>query len=192
MTNEQLLQRVYIHVGSEEQTGLVEPMVLAMADLAYIDLARFLIDTDQELAKKLINQVTSQTWTNSTFSAPSDMLFHVQKPVLRLELGSDLCFQVQDRDKLNMIGTTLDNTYYALEGKTFYIKHKSGTSSGTNLNLRYYKVPTVSDIDDELTPLFLDLLFRRLAVAMQSSQPQGGGPAMLPQPPSPAPEDMNQ
>lgn len=170
MTNEQILQRVYIHFGSEEQTGLVEPMVLAMADLAYIDLARMLIDTDAELAKKLISETASQNWTNSIFPAPNDMLFHVQKPVLRLEIGGELAFQLQDRDKLNMIGSTLGNHYYALEGKTFYIKHKSGTTSGTgNLTLRYYKVPTNTLIDDELTPLFLDLLFQRLNIALQTN-----------------------
>lgn len=168
MTNEQILQRVYIHFGSEEQTGLVEPLVLAMADLAYIDLARLLIDTDAELAKKLITDATSQSWSSSKFNAPSDMLFHVQKPVLRMEIGSELAYQVQDRDKLDMIAGTMNNHYYSLEGKTFYIKHKSGTTSGT-LNLRYYKVPTNTLIDDELTPIFLDLLFKRLSIAAQSN-----------------------
>lgn len=263
MTNAEILQRVYIHLGSEEQTGLVEPIVLAMADLAYIDLARFLIDTDAELAKKLIKQVSDQTWgttaptiayssadsgtgvitvtntnltllngmrvnisgtagggalsasttyfvrdatstgiklsatlggpaltgftgsgtitilnTSSTFEAPADMLFHVQKPVLRLEIGGQLAFQLQDRDKLNMLGSALTNIYYALEGKTFFIRHftindgnvnTADVTSGSNLSLRYYRVPTAADIDDELAPIFLDMLFKRLSVAMQTN-----------------------
>lgn len=320
MTNEQILQRVYIHFGSEEQTGLVEPIVLAMADLAYIDLARMLIDTDAELAKKLISEnvktvsystiaanvinldndpavlrdgmtvtingtgLTNTTvyyiinstptsvqlsttpggtvqavatttgattittvgkWENSRYLAPPDMLFHTQKPVLRLELNSELCYQLQDRDKLNMLGSTVTNNYYALEGKTFYVRSKpvaltfngstdvfnwtnnplvngnqimlsgsvpqgftahvpyfviaraantfqlSATSGGaaitstdtgtaipvtahlasgdSNLTLRYYKIPTATDVDEELTPLFLDLLFQRLNIAMQSN-----------------------
>lgn len=180
MTNDQLLQKVYIHFGSEEQTGLVEPIVLAMANLTLIDLAKFLIDTDVELAKKLIAEVTSQSWSDSKFTAPTDMLFHVQKPVLRLQLGTELCYQVHDRDKLNMIGSTLNNTYYALEGNKFYLRHKTaGTVSGSNLALSYYKVPTLQDIDDELTPIFLDLLFKRLQIAMQFS-----AAAMSPAPPS--------
>lgn len=183
MTNDEILQRVYIHLGSQEKTGLVEPVVLAMADLAYIDLARFLVDNDAELAKKLIKEVTAQSWgTNpnpsSAFNAPSDMLFHIQKPVIRLQLGTELCYQVQDRDKLNMLAGTYGNNYYALEGKTFYIKHKNpATTSGNDLVLRYYKVPTKDEIDNELTPIFLDLLFRRLSMAMQSSAPQ---PVSLP------------
>lgn len=177
MTNSELLQKVYIHVGAEEETGLVEPVVLAMADLAYIDLARFLIDTDAELAKKLIADTVNQNWSGSKFDAPEAMLFHVQKPVLRLEISGELAYQVQDRDKLNMLSDTLTNTYYSLEGKTFYIRHKSGTTSGTgNLSLRYYKIPTVTDIDEELAPIFLELLFNRLAVAMQSSAPQTAPP----------------
>ena len=168
MTNTQLLQRIYAHIGNEEKSGIVEPVVLAMAALAYIDLARFLIDNDHELAKKLITSVANQTWATSSFSAPADMLFHIQKKVIRLDLGGVLAYQVEDRDKLDMISATLTNHYYALEGKTFYLKHASGTASGTNLNLRYYKVPTVTDIDDELTTIFLDFVFQRIATVKRS------------------------
>lgn len=138
-----------------------------MATIAFSDLAKFLVENHTDLAKKLITSVSNQSWSNSSFSAPTDMLFHLEKPVIRLDLGGTLCHQLKDRDKLDMIGTTLTNTYYALEGKTFYIKHAtSGTTSGNNLNLRYYKIPAITDIDEELTPIFLDILFSRLTAVM--------------------------
>jgi len=171
MTEQELLQRVYAHIGNEEKSGLVEPVVLAMADLAFIDLAKLLIENKPSLAKKLISSVANQTWASSSFSAPTDMLYNMEKTVIRLDLGGTLCHQLEDRDKLDMIGTTLSNHYYALEGKTFYIKHASGTASGSNLNLRYYKVPTVTDVDDELTTIFLDILFTRLGIVRTSEKP---------------------
>ena len=171
MTETELLQRIYSHTGGEEKSKLYKPLVIAQLDLALTDLARYLIDMDSELAKKLITSVANQSWSSSSFSAPSNMLFHGQKPVVRLDLGGTLAFQVSDRDKLDMV-TGMANIYYALEGKTFYIKHPSATTSGNNLNLRYYKIPAIADIDEEMTNLLVTLLLQRLGLT-QSNQQDG-------------------
>lgn len=160
LTNNEILAWVYGHIGGERESGVIKPMVLAMATLAYKDLAHYLIDTDSEQAKKLVKTLSSQTWTNSAYSAPSDMLFHKQMDTTKMSIGTTMAFQVKDRDKLDM-ATGVSNIYYALEGKTFYIKHPSLTTSST-LSITYYKIPTKDDIDDELRNLFLELLLRRL------------------------------
>lgn len=164
LTNASLLQYVYAHLGgSEKDSGIIEPLIIAMAELAYADLAQMLLDTDSELAKKLITSVANQTWSSSSFAAPTNMLFYKQKKTTRMDFGGTLAYQVEDRDKLDLVAAAgISNTYYALEGKTFYIKSPAGTTSGTNLNLRYYKIPTVSDIDDDLRNIFLEILIRRL------------------------------
>lgn len=168
MTNAQLLEYVFSQIGTERDTGMIKPMILAVANLAYRDLAQFLLDNDSELAKKLIASAANQTWANSSFSAPTDMLFHKQKETTRIDFGGILAFQIEDRDALDMV-SSLNNHYYALEGKTFYIKHSAGTTSGTNLNIRYYKIPVVTDIDDDLRNVFLELLITRLVP--KKSQP---------------------
>ena len=169
MTEEQLFQRIYSHTGGEEKSRLFKPIIKAQADLALTDLARYLLDTDHELSKKLVTSVANQSFADLTFSAPSNMLFHGQKSVIRLDLGGVLAYQVSDRDKLDML-TGMSNVYYALEGKTFYIKHPTPEAIANNLNLRYYKVPAIADIDTELTPMFLTLIMQRLGITQSTNQ----------------------
>lgn len=160
-TNEELLARVYSIIGSERDSSMAKPVVLAMATLAYRDLAVQLIETDSEQVKKLVKTSTNQTWASSAFSAPSDMLFHKQIKSTRIDLGGTLAHQVRDRDTLDMI-TGQSNHYYALEGKTFYIKHSAGTTGASNLNITYYKIPAITDIDAELMNMLLQILIPRL------------------------------
>lgn len=169
MTELELFQRIYSHTGGEEKSRLFKPIIKAQADLALTDLARYLLDTDHELAKKLVTSVANQSFADLTFSAPSNMLFHGQKSVIRLDLGGTLAYQVSDRDKLDML-SGMSNVYYALEGKTFYIKHPTPETISNNLNLRYYKVPAITDIDTELTPLLITLLLQRLGVTQATNQ----------------------
>ena len=170
MTESELFQRIYSHTGGEEKSRLFKPIIKAQADLALTDLAQYLLDTDHELAKKLITSVANQSFADLTFSAPSNMLFHGQKSVIRLDLGGTLAYQVSDRDKLDMM-SGMNNCYYALEGKTFYIKHPTpDTIPRNNLNLRYYKIPVILDIDAELTPMLITFLLQRLGVTQATNQ----------------------
>lgn len=160
MTDEEIIGYVQAHIGGEKKTKIVKPLILAMAELAYKDLAMFLIESNSEFANKLITSAVNQTWSSSQFTAPSNMLFHRQIETTRIDFNGTLAHQVSDRDALDMAGT-LSNIYYALEGKTFYIKNPSATS-GSTLNIRYYKIPENSDIDDELRNTFLEILMQRL------------------------------
>lgn len=165
LTNATLLQYVYAHLGgSEKDSGIMEPLIIAMAELAYADLAQMLLDTDSELAKKLVTTSVNNSWSSSSFAAPTNMLFYKQKKTTRMTIAGTLAHQVEDRDKLDLVAAAgISNTYYALEGKTFYIKSPAGTTSGTtNLDLKYYKIPAVTDIDDDLRNIFLEILIRRL------------------------------
>jgi hypothetical protein len=160
-TEAQLLQRVYSHIGAETESGFVKPMVLAMAKLAFKDLAHLLIDSDSELAKKLVKTLSGQTWASSAFEAPSDMVFHKQKKTTRIDLAGALAHQVEDRKKLDLLSTSV-NHYYALEGKTFYIRHATGVTGASTLRITYYKIPVIADIDDELMNTLVELIIRRL------------------------------
>lgn len=165
-TNDELLARVYSIIGSERDTNIFRPMVLAMATLAYRDLAILLIDTDSEQAKKLVTTAANQVWASSQFAAPTNMLFHKQHETTRIDLGGTLAFQVKDRDTLNMLpadAVKISNHYYALEGKTFFIKHSAGTTGAANLNITYYKIPAIADIDAELMNLLLTVLIPKLS-----------------------------
>jgi hypothetical protein len=162
MTNAELLQWVYLKTGSEKDSRILEPVVIAVANLVYPELARFLIDHDPEMAKKLITILSNQTWVSNRIAVPTDMILHKQKDTTRLTISGTLAYQVDDRDKLDLM-SGLDNIYYALEGTYFYIKHTNVlTVGGSNLGLSYYRIPTVTDIDDDLRPIFLDLLINRL------------------------------
>ncbi len=160
MTNQELIQYVEQRLNTQTDTVFVRPVILAVATLALTDLARVLIDTDSELSGKLVVSLTNQSWSASSFAVPSNMLLHKQMETTKIYFGTTPAYQVKDRDKLDLtIG--LGNIYYALYGKTFYIKHTS-TTSGSDLNISYYKIPAISDIDAELTNLFIDLVIARL------------------------------
>lgn len=161
MTNQELIQYVEQRLNTQTDTVFVRPVILAVATLALTDLARVLIDTDSELSGKLIVSLTNQSWSNSSFAVPANMLLHKQIETTKMYFGTTPAYQVKDRDKLDLTPSTLGNIYYALYGKTFYIDHTS-TTSGSDLNISYYKVPTISDIDAELTNLFIDLVIARL------------------------------
>jgi len=161
MTNADLIAYVEAHLGGYNKSGIVRPMITAMANLAFKDLAYMLLDTDSELAKKLVVTLTGQSWSSSSFSAPSNMLFHKQKQTSKISIGGALVFQVTDRDRMDM-AYQVGNHYCVLEGKTFYIKHSAGTTNGNNLDITYYKIPAISDIDDELRNQFLAILMARL------------------------------
>lgn len=123
MTDADILQYVYAHLGSERDSGIVKPMVLAMAGLTYLDLAKILIDTEPELAKKLTKTLSNQAYSSSQFAVPSDMLVYKQRDTIRIDFGGTLAFEIKDRDKLSLLASGLTNTYYALEGKTFFFKN---------------------------------------------------------------------
>lgn len=159
-TNEELLARVYSIIGSERDTAIMRPMVLAMATLAFRELAINLIDADSEMAKKLSKTLSNQTWHDSQFDTPADMLFHKWRESIHLDINGVTQYPVQERNTLTLIsGQT--NGYYALEGTTFYLNPSSGTG-GANLNITYYKIPTISDIDAELMNPLLEILIPKL------------------------------
>jgi hypothetical protein len=162
-TNDELLARVYSILGPDRDTSIMKPLVLAMATLAYRELAIRLIDTDSELAKKLITSAVNQAWATSQFSAPANMLFHNQRKTTRIVIDTDLAYQVKDRDTLGLLNTTSGSgiIYYALEGKTFFISHPSAVN-GNDLNITYYKIPTIADIDSELMNPLLEILIPML------------------------------
>lgn len=161
MTDTELIQYVELRIGGgEHRTGIMRAMILAVSVLALADLAKLLISSSDSLSEKLTVSLTNQTWANSTFPAPSNMLFFGQKDSTRLSIGNTLAYQVKDRKKLDM-SSGQTNIYYALDGKTFYIKSSTATS-GNDLNISYYKIPTLADIDEELRNVFIDLVVSRL------------------------------
>lgn len=171
MTDAQLLQYVYAEIGGEAKSGLVKPMVLAIANLAYIDLARHLLDNDPTNAEIIKTSVVNQTWASSKFTLPTNFLYHRPSPEkiyegVILDIAGINAFQVEDRKKLSLISQTLVNAYYAIDGKFAYIKHPSLSGSST-LNLFYYKVPTIADITDEVLNVFLTFIFQRLGLKQQ-------------------------
>lgn len=172
MNSAELVEFVYQRTGGEKNARMSRPMILALGTLALKDLAQTLIDSNSELAKKLIVQLTNQSWSASQFNAPANMLFYKQKKTTRMDFSGVLAYQVEDRDKLEM-GGNLVNVYYALEGKTFYIANPAGTS-GSNLNLRYYKIPDLADIDTELRNIFIELVLVRM-IPQERGQQQISG-----------------
>lgn len=172
LTEAKMIEHVYLEIGGEERSGILKPMIVATSRLALSDYAKFILDTNPELAKKLIVELEFQSWSDSYFQAPYDMLFYKQMETTRLDLGGVLCYQVADRDKLSMLGAT-SNHYYALEGIKFFIKHAGGDTSGSNLNLKYYAIPTVDSIDDEMMPVFLAILMDRIMrqIALKQNAP---------------------
>lgn len=168
MTNLELIQYVEQRLDTQTDTVFVRPVILAVSTLALADLARILIDTDSELSGKLVVTLSNQTWANSSFAIPSNMLLHKQLETTKMYFGTTPAYQLKDRDKIDL-SSTLGNIYYALYGKTFYIKHTS-TTSGNDLNISYYKIPTLADIDEELRNLFIDLVIARLTPS--SKQPE--------------------
>jgi hypothetical protein len=164
LTKASLLQYSFAHLDSKrENSALIEPLILAMAVLTCYDYARFLLDNNSEMAKKLTTATAAQSWSSSQILAPTDMLYHRQIETTRMDIAGVQLYQIEDKKKLDLLAVGLGNSYYALEGKTFFIKHLAGTASGTtNLTIKYYKIPAITDIDDESTPLFLELLFQRL------------------------------
>src|SRR6476661_7043913 len=114
MTDVEIFSYVYAQIGSEKDTGIIRPVVIAMAGLVYEDLARWLLDNNSEMAKKLVVTLSNQTWTASSFAAPTNMLFYKQKETTRIDFGGTLAFQLEDRDKMEM-AYGLTNHYYALE-----------------------------------------------------------------------------
>jgi hypothetical protein len=161
MTNEDIVSYVEAHIGGARQSRIVRPLILAMANLAYSDLAKLATEQDPLMAEKLKTTLANQTWATSQFTLPTNFLRHKQIEFTKVYFGTTLAHQVRDRETLDMI-TGMLNIYYAIEGLKLYVKHTGGTSSGTNLNISYIKIPTVSDLDDELTPTFLQLLMARL------------------------------
>lgn len=170
MTANELLEFVYQRLGGEKNTRMSRPMIIAIGQLALKDLAQTLLDTNSELSKKLIAELTNQTWSSSKFDAPSNMLFYRQKDTTKIDIGGTLAFQVEDRDKLEM-GANLGNIYYALEGKTFFISHPSLTG-GSNLNIRYYKIPELANVDSELRNIYIELVLARLVPQQRTPQQQ--------------------
>lgn len=176
MDNTTLLQRIYSEIGGETKSGLIKPMVLAITDLAYIDLARHLLDNDPANAEILKTSVVNQTWASSKFTLPSNFLYHRPSPEklyegVILDIAGTNAFQVEDRKKLGLISQTLVNAYYAIDGKFAYIKHPTLAGSST-LNLFYYKVPTVSDITDDVLNILLTFIFQRLGLKQQAENEQ--------------------
>jgi hypothetical protein len=173
LTDAKVIQYCYAHLGiTKRESGLIEPLILAMAQLTLYDLAKFLVDNDSEAAKNLMTSTAAQPWSASKVDAPADMLYHRQRESTRIEIAGTLLYQIEDKKKLDLLTTGLTNSYYALEGKSFFIKHSSGTTSGANPTIKYLKIPVITDIVDELTNLYLELLFQRLVPSQMPKMEQ--------------------
>ena len=166
MNNSEIIQQVYAHIGGEEESKILKPTIIAMANLAYRDLAIKLASQEPELAKKLQTTATG-SYTNSSFTVPSDMLYYQdQKPVTTLYIDNDVAFQIEDKRKFSIVGTTVSNNYFAIDGRTIQVKRSSGGTTG-NYSLEYYKIPVNTDIDADLKNIFLECLLTRLGFTMQ-------------------------
>lgn len=166
MTNDEIIQQVYAHIGGEEKSKIIKPVIIAMADLAYRDLAIKVAMEQPELAKKLQDTATG-SYTGGSFTVPTDMLYYdAQKPVTNLYVDDDPAFQVADKRKFNLITSTMTNHYFAIDGRTVTVRKADGASTG-NYSLEYYKIPVNSDIDDDLRNIFLELLLLRLGFVVK-------------------------
>lgn len=164
MTNAELIQQIYLHIGGEQKTGIIKPMIEAMAELSFRDLAIKVVETDAELAKKLQTTATG-SYTGSQFTVPTDMLYYdKQKPITALYVDSVVAFQINDKRKFDLLSTTVSNNYFAIDGRDVIVKKAGGGSTG-NYSFDYYKIPVIADIDDDLRNLFLECVLTRLGFA---------------------------
>lgn len=175
MTEAQLLQLVYAHIGGEEETGQIKPVVLAKAQLAMKDFVEFLVERKPEQAEKFRTSLVAQSYSGGIYTAPTNLLYKNQKQFTRIEVSSDLAFQVESKEKLYLITGSSLRMYYALEGDKFYFSPTGVfAGSGSDLNISYIKVPTISDLNlitDELIPEFLNFVFLRIAPPNEQKQP---------------------
>lgn len=161
MTSSELLDYIKTFFRGQESKLPSDPLILAMANLCLEELVITILNTNPELAKKFGKTLTNQTWSFSRFNAPNDMLFTNQFDTTRIDFNGNLAYQIRDRKFLDMVGT-LGNHFYALEGKTFFINHSSGDTSGNTLNIFYYRIPDLDDIDEELRGIFLKLVLQKI------------------------------
>lgn len=134
-------------------------------ETALADMAITLIDNGDDKAEKFRKQLASQTWASSEFAVPTDLLLYKQKRtvVLTLTVSSvkQPVFQVDDWQKLLLIpSTTLGNHYCVLENNKFLIRASDASVGGSNLNINYYRTPTITDISEELQPLLIAMLVK--------------------------------
>jgi hypothetical protein len=178
MTNDQIVAFVYSHIGGEKESGILKPQVLMLATLALADMSHHFVANEPEKARLLEAEATNQTWASSSFSMPSDFLYtDTGETLLRVDIGGTLAHRVNSRSKIDLTsGATLTNHYYALEGKKLYIRHASGTTGASDLNIRYYKMATFALVDENFRQEFIDFVLRRVALLKQAkaipSEPQ--------------------
>lgn len=151
---------------STQMDGDLILLIEQYLEVALSDVAIFLIDNNDDKAEKFRTALTGQTWNSSQFAVPTDLLQHKQKKtvVMTLTDGSSIkqpVFQVDDWQKLLLIpSTVLGNHYFVMENNFFLIREKSGSTSGSNLGLNYYRTPTITDVDEELQPLLVSMLLK--------------------------------
>lgn len=151
---------------SNQMDGDLILLIEQYLDVALADMAMMLIDEKNDKAEKFRKQLANQTWASSEFAMPADMLGHKQKQnsVLTLTVSSvkEPVFQVDDWQKLLLLpsSVTLGNHYCTLENGKFLIREKAGGTSGTNLNVNYYRTPTIDDVDEELQPILVANLLK--------------------------------
>jgi hypothetical protein len=164
MTNDEVIDFVYAHSGGERASQLLKPVIVAMIDLACRDVAEHIVDEDIDLMRKLQTTATN-TFVASQFNAPSDMLFHGKKKTSLL-IDGDRAYELADHKKISLLSQTVGNHFYSFDGRVIKVKQSDGATSGT-YDLEYIKIPTVSDIDDDLRNLFLEFLLKRLGLVSQ-------------------------
>ena len=151
---------------SNQMDGDLILLIEQYLEVGLADMATLLIDENNDKAENFRKQLTGQTWTSGAFAIPADLLLHKQKEntILTLTVSSvkEPIFQVDDWQKILLLPstTTLGNHYCTLENGTYYIREKSGSTSGTNLNINYYRVPTIDDVTEELEPILVATLLK--------------------------------
>lgn len=168
MTNTEVLAAVYSHFGSEDEIGVVEPAILNMIEPALLDTARYVIATDKQLARQLATGPSSLTVSGGMADAPNTMLFQDQKSIISIVWNGGAAFQVFDVNKLPLAGTTNTTLYYGLRGKKIHFSQ----AAPTNVSITYLSAPALATLPGELESIFLDMMFKRVAMAAKANPQQ--------------------
>lgn len=136
------------------------------------DVLSDLIDANSKKINKFRKSLTSQSWSSSEFSAPTDMFYNKAKFAMNMYIGGNPVYFLEDRHKLKDIsGFTRTKHYCAFKGgDKFDILHASGTSSGSDLDIDYFRTPAIADFDEELEGMLIVKLTEKLSMRKSGSQ----------------------
>lgn len=180
MTEAQLLQSVYNHLGSRDESTWPAPFVLAKAKDAIKLLVKELVYSSNPLSRVFV--------AKRTFAAPSvgDFGFYVislNSSSLALDAGeSDFIGYVINNRKFVTVSfidgsankTTMEpafswlaldtmpvrhcKSYYKVEGNTLYMKFHTGAVFSGGIQIENYEYPTITNYPFELIDLLLGKL----------------------------------